>query len=163
MSSGLQAGIVTVVTVVFGQFATKFTSLPLFLAFRRTAILASITVLYFINGERPTQSDTIATALLTLGAIIASLESLDQELSGIVLTSACNFSHSLQNLYLERLNESKTLSTFGKFSEKKFLNRTNFCRNQLFLRCMRLDRYKHLQLLLNRQLLTNDRGYGRPG
>lgn len=74
---GLQVGLANVITVIFGMFATKLTPLPLFLAFRRSAILASITVVYLFNGERPTQSDTVATALLTTGAVVASLDGME--------------------------------------------------------------------------------------
>lgn len=54
MLLGLQVGLATVITVIFGQFATKYTSLAVFLAYRRSAILASVLVLYVVNGERPT-------------------------------------------------------------------------------------------------------------
>mmetsp|Transcript_37694 Transcript_37694/g.45863 ORF Transcript_37694/g.45863 Transcript_37694/m.45863 type:complete len:181 (+) Transcript_37694:107-649(+) len=47
---GLQVGLASLFTVVIGQFATKYSPLPLFLAFRRSAVLASIAILYIVNG-----------------------------------------------------------------------------------------------------------------
>ena len=104
------------------------------MAFRRSAILATISVLYLVSGEKPTRSDTVSASLVTLGAFLASAADLEQSLLGTILTWGNNFSQSLQNLYISKLNESKLLSPFGKSSFDVYLTCHDCYRDQLLFR-----------------------------
>ena len=67
-----------------------------------------------LYGEKPNRSVTISTFLITLGALIASSETLERDMAGFICVWATNFSQSMQNLYIAKLNENKVISTFGK-------------------------------------------------
>ena len=53
---GFKAGLVGLVPVFFAVFALKYTSIPLYLAFRRCGLLSSVIVMFFWQGERPSRT-----------------------------------------------------------------------------------------------------------
>ena len=85
-----------------------------FLAVRRCAILATISIAYFLGGEKPSRSESISAALVTLGAFVAAFETIETDLLGFVLTWANNISQSMQNIYIAKLNERNIITPFGK-------------------------------------------------
>ena len=148
---GLQSGGGNLGTVIFGLFAVKNSTIPLFLCFRRSAILATVICVYFIKGEKPNSVTSITTVMVTSGALIAGAESFEKDLSGFVLTMANNFSQSLQNIFMGYLNENKVIQPFGKYnSDMTKFNRLPLYRNQClllflwpnFLSCLQLHCHK---------------------
>lgn len=83
-----------------------------FLAFRRCGILASVIVMYFVDGTYPNRSIKIGTFLCTTGAIIAGWEKMETDILGFVLVWMNNFSQAIQNVYIAKLNKEKKLSAF---------------------------------------------------
>ena len=55
-------------------------------------MLASIIVMYLLNGEKPTQSAIVSVFLLIVGAVIASWDNLEADYLGIVMVWLNNFS-----------------------------------------------------------------------
>lgn len=50
---GLMIGSMNIVSVLYGLFSVKYVSIPLFLTFRRCAILATLIVEFVVKGETP--------------------------------------------------------------------------------------------------------------
>ena len=91
-SLGFKVGMIGIVPVLFGNFALSYTSIPLYLAFRRCGLLSSVVVMYFWAGDKPSRSVVISTMLVTSGAIIAAWEDFDANLIGLLIVWAYNFS-----------------------------------------------------------------------
>jgi hypothetical protein len=89
---GLQAAAANLTTVFFGLYSVKYISVPLFLAFRRCAILASIIVMFFVSGTYPSRSTKFGTLIVTSGALIAGWDKLESDALGFVLVWLNNFS-----------------------------------------------------------------------
>ena len=109
---GIKAGVIGLVPVTFGAFCLNYTSIPLYLAFRRCGLLSSVIVMYFWAHERPSRGVLISTTLVALGAVIAAGENFDANLVGFLCVWAYNFSQSFQNVYLSVLNKGKVLTPF---------------------------------------------------
>lgn len=84
-------GSLAVVTVLFGIFSVKLVSIPLFQAFRRCSILATVTVQYLMENKKPNQALVIATAVMVFGALLAGYENFNSELLGYLLIWGNNF------------------------------------------------------------------------
>lgn len=53
LRNGLVIGSLNIVTVLFGLFSVKHVSIPLFLVFRRCAVVATIIVTFFVEKKYP--------------------------------------------------------------------------------------------------------------
>lgn len=100
------------VPVTFGAFCLNYTSIPLYLAFRRCGLLSTVIVTYLWESIHPSKSVVISTGLVTAGAIIAASENIDANLFGFLCVWAYNFSQSFQNVYISVLNKGKALTPF---------------------------------------------------
>lgn len=69
-------------SVLLGLYALKFVNIPLLLTNRRCAIIATITMQYFLESKIPDRKLIISASLLLLGAIVAGWESLDANIVG---------------------------------------------------------------------------------
>ena len=99
-------------TVMFGLFAVKGVSIPIFLTFRRCGCLATITVQYFVEGKYPSSKTAWSTLIVILGAIIGGYETLDTELFGYMLVWGNNFTQSIYNVVMSKLNSDKRITPF---------------------------------------------------
>jgi len=61
---------------------------------RRSAILSTVIIAYFITGDKPNRSGYVSIFLVTAGAFLAASETLETGILGFLLTWAYNFSHS---------------------------------------------------------------------
>ena len=76
---------------------------------------STIIVMYLYEGEKPNQSAKISTFVVTVGAILAGWESLDNDCIGFFLILATNLSQALQNVYTKRINTNNLVKPFGKY------------------------------------------------
>ena len=89
---GIKVGLVGLIPVTFGAFALNYTSIPIYLAFRRCGLLSSVIVMYLWAGEHPSRGVMFSTALVTLGAVIASSENFSRDFIGFLCVWSYNFS-----------------------------------------------------------------------
>ena len=89
---GLKAGLVGLVPVTIGNFCLNYTSIPLYLAFRKCALLSSVIVMYLWAGDRPSKGVFLSTGIVTVGALIAACENLNDNILGFVFVWTYNFS-----------------------------------------------------------------------
>jgi len=112
MKLGLMIGSMNIVSVLYGLFSVKYVSIPLFLTFRRCAILATLIVEYVVKGETPNQTKVIASTLICLGAVVAGYESFNTDYFGYLLIWGNNFSQSIYNVFTAKYNGKKLLVPF---------------------------------------------------
>ena len=109
---GLKAGLVGLVPVTIGNFCLNYTSIPLYLAFRKCALLSSVMVMYFWAGDKPSKGVLFSTGIVTVGALIAACEDFSGNVVGFVFVWVYNFSQSYQNVYISVLNKDNILTPF---------------------------------------------------
>ena len=73
---GFLIGAMYNVTIIFGLFATKLVSIPMFLTFRRCAIICTVLVQYVREGTIPSSTLSVALFLMIFGALLAGWETL---------------------------------------------------------------------------------------
>ena len=88
---GMQIGVMNIFAVLLGLYALKFVNIPLLLTNRRCAIVATITMQYFLESKLPDRKLSIAAGLLLFGALVAGYESLDANIVGYLFVWAQNF------------------------------------------------------------------------
>jgi len=109
---GFGIGAISIVSVLFGLFAVKLVNIPLFLTFRRCAIIATIIVQYIIDSKVPSRNLSIAATLMVTGAIIAGYETLDSDMFGYFLIWGNNFVSALQFVFTSNYNADKKVTPF---------------------------------------------------
>ena len=97
---------------MIGFYAVKSVSIPMFLTFRRCGIVATLIIQYFVNGSTPAMNILGATALVCTGAIIGGYENFDTEYFGYLLVWANNFTQSIYNVVMSKLNSDKSITPF---------------------------------------------------
>ena len=65
-----------------------------------------------MNGDKPNRSQSVSTFLVTLGAFITALPSLEIDTIGFMLTWANNFSQAVQNFYIAKFNAKDMVTPF---------------------------------------------------
>ena len=75
-------------------------------------MLASVIVMYFVDGTKPKRNTYIGTLLVTSGAVAAGWEKMETDILGFFLVWLNNFSQAIQNVYIAKLNKEKKLSAF---------------------------------------------------
>jgi len=100
-------GAFNLVTVLFGLYSVKLVSIPLFLTFRRCAIVSTLATNIVLRGDYPDMKLTVTTTAITLGALIAGYETLDTDMFGYFLIWMNNISQSLYNVFVQKLNADK--------------------------------------------------------
>ena len=88
------------VTVLFGIFSVKEVNIPLFLTFRRCAILSTVALNYLIKGIKPDLNLWISTILISAGAIVAGADSLNEKMLGYFYIIMNNVTQSGYNIYV---------------------------------------------------------------
>ena len=89
--NGFIIGSLNIVTVLFGLFSVKHVNIPLFLTFRRCAILATIIVTFALKGEGPSNTLALSAFIMVSGSILAGYESFDDDAFGYMLIWGNNF------------------------------------------------------------------------
>ena len=92
MKLGLSLGAMSLTSVLFGLYGVKLVNIPLFLTFRRCAILATILVTYIVTGKGPSNTLAFCAFLMVGGALIAGYNTLTTDALGYILIWANNFS-----------------------------------------------------------------------
>lgn len=109
---GLTIGAITIINVLFGLYSVKLVNIPLFLTFRRCAILATIIVQFLAQGSSPSGNLAISATLMVLGALIAGYESLSADFLGYILIWGNNFCSAIQNVVTSKYNQDKKVTAF---------------------------------------------------
>lgn len=107
--AGLMISTVKIIDVLFGLYSLKAVNIPLFLTFRRCAMVTTILVDYFYAGKKPTQTLLISAFFVVLGALIAGYETFDSNAIGYVLIMGNNFSSAFANVVTSVYNEKKAV------------------------------------------------------
>lgn len=84
-SLGFKLGFLNLVTVAFGIYSVKYVSIPLFLTFRRCSLLTTFFVNYVINRSSPDSRTYFKLFLVTLGAVVAGIDTFNRDWFGYVL------------------------------------------------------------------------------
>jgi hypothetical protein len=110
--NGFIIGGLNIVTVLFGLFSVKHVSIPLFLLFRRCAVVATIIVTFIIEGTLPDRPLLLTAALVIAGAVTAGYESFDDSSFGFLLIWGNNFAQSVYNVVASKYNADKKITAF---------------------------------------------------
>ena len=79
---------------MFGLFSVRFVNIPLFLTFRRCAVVATIIVNFFVFGNAPKSTLLFSAFLQIAGALIAGYETLFVDGFGYLLIWGNNFAQA---------------------------------------------------------------------
>ncbi|CDW82730.1 UNKNOWN [Stylonychia lemnae] len=109
VSIGVRMGIFNLTTVMFGLFAVKLVSIPLFLTFRRCTIITTAFMGFLINGQVPDRNLSLCLLFTGIGAL---WENLNSQLLGYFLVFMNNFSQSGYNVYVSKVNSQKKVLPF---------------------------------------------------
>ena len=82
---GLAIGAMYNVTIMFGLFAVKLVNIPMFLTFRRCAIICTVLVQYVREGTVPSAALSVSLFLMISGALLAGWETLSADGFGYLL------------------------------------------------------------------------------
>lgn len=100
------------ITVLFGLYSVKNVNIPLFLTFRRCAIIFTIMVQYITQGTIPSGIQQLCTALMLSGALTAGWDTIDSGLFGYLLVMGNNLSQSMYNVAASTQKPEQKLSAF---------------------------------------------------
>ena len=110
--AGLMISAVKIIDVLFGLYSLKAVNIPLFLTFRRCAMVTTIIVDYFVGGKTPSQTLLISAFFVVVGALIAGYETFDSNAMGYILIMGNNFSSAFANVVTAVYNEKKVVQAF---------------------------------------------------
>jgi len=99
--------------VVISLSALGAINLPMFTALRRTTILLVLAGEYVFLSKYPSRKTLIATAVMTLGAVIAAYKDLTFDLYAYVLLALTNLSTAGYTIAIAHVKKSTNLSVFG--------------------------------------------------
>jgi hypothetical protein len=109
---GFTVGAITIVNVIFGLYSVKLVNIPLFLTFRRCAILATLIIQYIMEKKVPSSNLATNTFFMVSGALIAGYESLSVDFLGYILIWGNNFCSAIQNVVTSKYNQDKLVTPF---------------------------------------------------
>eukprot|EP00347_Sterkiella_histriomuscorum_P021363 403334245 len=109
---GMRLGIFNLITVAFGIYSIKYVSIPLFLTFRRCSLLSTFVVTYYISRKAPNLRTYVKLGLVTLGAVVAGVDTFNRDWFGYMLIWMNNLSQSVTNVYFGIVNKDKRVSAF---------------------------------------------------
>lgn len=89
---GIRLGFGNLVTVAFGIYSIKYVSIPLFLTFRRCSLLSTFFVTFLLYRQSPSLRTYFKLGLVTLGAVIAGIDTFNRDWFGYVLIWMNNLS-----------------------------------------------------------------------
>jgi len=92
IGSGIFIGGLNIFTVFFGLYAVKNVNIPIFLCFRRCAIICTIIVEFVISFTLPGIPKGLCAIIMVAGALVAGWETLDSGSFGYFLVFCNNFS-----------------------------------------------------------------------
>ena len=107
LGDGLPIGAMYNVTIIFGIFAAKLVSIPMFLAFRRCVILYIIIVQYIFEERAPSSAPLLSLTLMVFGALLAGQETFDANVVGYLLIFGNNLAQVVSNVVLSRINSDR--------------------------------------------------------
>ena len=93
-STGVRLGLLGIVPVAIGGFALYYTSIPLYLAFRKCDIFTTIILQYLWCGESPLNGILVSTLLIIVGSVIAILDDFDTNILGFLCVWGYNLAAS---------------------------------------------------------------------
>lgn len=102
----------TIINVLFGLYSVKLVNIPLFLTFRRCAILATLVTQFVMESKVPSRNLSLSATLMVTGAIIAGYETLSSDLLGYILIWANNFCSAIQYVITSKFNNDKKVTAF---------------------------------------------------
>lgn len=110
--AGLAISSMKVVEVFFGLYSLKAINIPLFLTIRRCSMITTLIVDYLYQGKKPTSTLIVAASFVTIGALVAGYETLNDDMWGYVLIMCNNFASALVNVVASVYNEKKVVQAF---------------------------------------------------
>lgn len=112
ISSGLFIGGLNIFTVLFGLYAVKNVNVPIFLCFRRCAILCTIIVEFIVRRALPGMTKGFCSLLIVVGAMIAGWDGFNNDSFGYFLVICNNFSQSIYTVFTSKFNADKRITAF---------------------------------------------------
>ncbi|CDW73393.1 udp-sugar transporter sqv-7-like [Stylonychia lemnae] len=109
---GVVIGLGNLITVAFGIYSVKYVSIPLFLTFRRCTILTTFLANYLLTRKGLDSRTYLKLSLITIGAIIAGLDTFNRDWFGYALIWMNNLSQSVTNIFNNKINNQKIVTTF---------------------------------------------------
>ena len=92
IGTGLFIGGLNIFTVLFGLYAVKNVNVPIFLCFRRCAIIMTIIVDYILRSAVPGYPKFLCATLMLSGALLAGYEGFNDDMFGYFLVICNNLS-----------------------------------------------------------------------
>jgi len=112
MQAALIISSTKIVEVMLGLYSLKAVNIPLFLTFRRMAIVCTIIVTFLWKREAPGRTLMVASAFVVSGAVVAGYDSFDNNAFGYMLIIGNNFASSFVNVIASVYNEKKVVTAF---------------------------------------------------
>lgn len=112
ISTGIFIGALNIITVLFGLYAVKNVNVPIFLCFRRCAIIFTIIVTYIMERVLPGKPKGLCALLMCGGAVVAGWEGFDNDSFGYFLVICNNFSQSIYSVFTSKYNADKRITPF---------------------------------------------------
>jgi len=110
--AGLMISSVKIIDVLFGLYSLKAVNIPLFLTFRRCAMITTVIVDYLYAGKKPSETLLIASFFVVCGALVAGYETFNNDMWGYVLIMCNNFASAFANVVTSVYNEKKAVQAF---------------------------------------------------
>jgi hypothetical protein len=112
ISTGLFIGGLNIFTVLFGLYSVKNVNVPIFLCFRRCAILCTIIIEFIVKRTVPGFQKVACAGMMVSGAIVAGWEGFNAEAFGYFLVICNNFSQSIYSVIMAKYNADKRITAF---------------------------------------------------
>jgi solute carrier family 35 protein len=96
-------------TMILGLGGTKAISLPMFVELRKSAILMTLFLEFWLLGIRPARSIQIVVCVMILGSAIAMFADLAFSLEGYSMVFASNLISAFNNVYIKKKTSEEKL------------------------------------------------------
>ena len=103
------------VNIMFGMISLVYVNVPLLFALRKTCMLLTVLVEYFIRGKIPTSVTLITTTFIVTGALVAGWEDIvnaDETFLGILCILMNNILSVLYNQFLAVYSKEWQITPF---------------------------------------------------
>jgi hypothetical protein len=105
-------GLSNLAQVFFGLYSVKLVNIPMFLTFRRCAMLTTVGMNFVVNAVYPDLALCFTLFMTTTGALTAGYQSLNTEWFGYFLVWMNNLAQSCYNAYVSKVNREKLVLPF---------------------------------------------------
>ena len=113
LHSASPVAVLYVANVATGLIGLSLTSVPLFFALRRLVPACILVVEWCVAGKVPSREVSASVAMLALGALMASWNTLSADAVGVGITFVNNLLTAALFVMQRRLSQSSGLTTFG--------------------------------------------------